>query len=256
MTGELDSEPRPTCWDRWAGWSWKVVSPCRLTGLVLTLMTSERFVWIQMSSDIFRFRFEWKRWIEMDSDRLRWNQIDWDGFKWFQMDWDWLRWDGHPGRQCKDDGFKSLPCATTLDSESHPQVVLHQSSIKHYCKRTRPLQIFPLQREHTFWESLWAWSLWGDHSCLWARAWSAGPTNPQFFLVLLVGENFTKPVILYYIWHPNSQLMAAGDKTEIGENGINLSGGQKQRVALARYNKKQLFWLDDIMRTKALLSSG
>ena len=128
--------------------------------------------------------------------------------------------------------------------------------INQHCMRTRPLQIFPLQREHTFWESLWAWSLWGDHSCLWARAWSAGPTNPQFFLVLLFGENFTKPVILYYIWHPNSQLMAAGDKTEIGENGINLSGGQKQRVALARYNKKQLFWLDDIMRTKALLSSG
>ena len=86
MTGELDSEPRPTCWDRWAGWSWKVVSPCRLTGLVLTLMTSERFVWIQMSSDgfvwicmgsdLFRFRFEWNQWIEMDSDRLRWNQIN------------------------------------------------------------------------------------------------------------------------------------------------------------------------------------
>ena len=56
-------------------------------------------------------------------------------------------------------------------------------------------------------------------------------------------------LILYHIWHPNSQLMAAGDKTEIGENGINLSGGQKQRVALARYNKKQLFWLVDIMRT-------
>ena len=32
-----------------------------------------------------------------------------------------------------------------------------------------------------------------------------------------------------------TQLMAAGDKTEIGENGINLSGGQKQRVALARF---------------------
>ncbi len=25
-------------------------------------------------------------------------------------------------------------------------------------------------------------------------------------------------------------MLAAGDKTEIGENGINLSGGQKQRV--------------------------
>ena len=139
MTGELESEPRPTCWDRWAGWSWKVVSPCRLTGLVLTLMTSERFVWIQMSSvgfvwicmgsDEFKY-IQIQIWMEeMDSDRLRWNQINWDGFKCFQMDWDWLRWDGHPGRQCKDDGFKSLPCATTLDSESHPQVVPHQSAL-------------------------------------------------------------------------------------------------------------------------------
>ena len=35
--------------------------------------------------------------------------------------------------------------------------------------------------------------------------------------------------------------MAAGDKTEIGENGINLSGGQKQRVALARFLVEKLF---------------
>ena len=34
------------------------------------------FVWVQMSSDIFRFRFEWNRWIEMDSHKFRWNQID------------------------------------------------------------------------------------------------------------------------------------------------------------------------------------
>jgi len=29
-------------------------------------------------------------------------------------------------------------------------------------------------------------------------------------------------------------ILPGGDKTEIGEKGINLSGGQKQRVALAR----------------------
>ena len=267
MTGELDSEPRPTCWDRWAGWSWKVVSPCRLTGLVLTLMTSERFVWIQMSSDGFvwicmgsdEFRYiqiqiwmeemdrDGFRQIEMESDKLRWIQMFPNGLRLTQVRWPpWAAVQGWWVQELtlrNNPGFRISPSGCS-------------SSINQHCMRTRPLQIFPLQREHTFWESLWAWSLWGDHSCLWARAWSAGPTNPQFFLVLLFGENFTKPVILYYIGHPNSQLMAAGDKTEIGENGINLSGGQKQRVALARYNKKQLFWLDDIMRTKALLSSG
>ena len=92
MTGELDSEPRPTCWDRWAGWSWKVVSPCRLTGLVLTLMTSERFVWIQMSSDGFV-------WICMGSDEFIYIQIqiwmeemDRDGFRQIEMESDKLRW--------------------------------------------------------------------------------------------------------------------------------------------------------------------
>lgn len=41
--------------------------------------------------------------------------------------------------------------------------------------------------------------------------------------------------------------LPAGDKTEIGEKGINLSGGQKQRVALARaiYSKANIFVLDD-----------
>jgi ABC-type multidrug transport system fused ATPase/permease subunit len=29
-------------------------------------------------------------------------------------------------------------------------------------------------------------------------------------------------------------MLPAGDKTEIGEKGINLSGGQKARIALAR----------------------
>ena len=43
------------------------------------------------------------------------------------------------------------------------------------------------------------------------------------------------------------EILPAGDKTEIGEKGINLSGGQKQRVSLARavYSKADLYLLDD-----------
>lgn len=33
---------------------------------------------------------------------------------------------------------------------------------------------------------------------------------------------------------PDLRILPAGDKTEIGEKGVNLSGGQKQRVSLAR----------------------
>jgi ATP-binding cassette subfamily C (CFTR/MRP) protein 1 len=42
-------------------------------------------------------------------------------------------------------------------------------------------------------------------------------------------------------------MLSAGDKTEIGERGINLSGGQKQRVALARavYADAAVYLLDD-----------
>ena len=42
-------------------------------------------------------------------------------------------------------------------------------------------------------------------------------------------------------------ILPAGDKTEIGEKGINLSGGQKQRISLARavYNDAEIYLLDD-----------
>ena len=42
-------------------------------------------------------------------------------------------------------------------------------------------------------------------------------------------------------------MLPGGDKTEIGENGINLSGGQKQRVSLARavYADSDIYLFDD-----------
>lgn len=41
--------------------------------------------------------------------------------------------------------------------------------------------------------------------------------------------------------------LPAGDRTEIGDRGLNLSGGQKQRIALARaaYNDSDIYLLDD-----------
>lgn len=41
--------------------------------------------------------------------------------------------------------------------------------------------------------------------------------------------------------------VAAGDKTEMGERGINLSGGQKQRISIARavYSDADVYLVDD-----------
>lgn len=45
-------------------------------------------------------------------------------------------------------------------------------------------------------------------------------------------------------------LMPDGDRTEIGERGINLSGGQRQRISLARcvYKLADVVLLDDPLR--------
>ena len=46
------------------------------------------------------------------------------------------------------------------------------------------------------------------------------------------------------------KILEAGDRTEIGERGINLSGGQKQRISLARavYSDADIYILDDPLR--------
>ncbi|CAB4008746.1 multidrug resistance-associated 1-like, partial [Paramuricea clavata] len=46
---------------------------------------------------------------------------------------------------------------------------------------------------------------------------------------------------------PDLEVLAGGDKTQIGERGVNLSGGQKQRINLARavYFNADIYLLDD-----------
>jgi ATP-binding cassette, subfamily C (CFTR/MRP), member 1 len=59
-------------------------------------------------------------------------------------------------------------------------------------------------------------------------------------------EKFYQTVINSCALIPDFQQLPNGDKTEIGENGINVSGGQKHRVSLARacYSGSDIFLLD------------
>ena len=50
---------------------------------------------------------------------------------------------------------------------------------------------------------------------------------------------------------PDIGILPGGDKTEIGEKGINLSGGQKQRISVARamYSDKEIVLLVSVARS-------
>jgi ABC-type bacteriocin/lantibiotic exporter with double-glycine peptidase domain len=60
-------------------------------------------------------------------------------------------------------------------------------------------------------------------------------------------EKHYKNVIKVCALQRDLSLMPDGDKTEIGERGINLSGGQRQRISLARcvYKMSDVVLLDD-----------
>jgi ABC-type multidrug transport system fused ATPase/permease subunit len=62
-----------------------------------------------------------------------------------------------------------------------------------------------------------------------------------------VNETFYEQVLESCALKSDLSILPAGDKTEIGEKGINLSGGQKQRVSLARsvYSDLDIYLLDD-----------
>ena len=49
--------------------------------------------------------------------------------------------------------------------------------------------------------------------------------------------------------NPDLDILPGGEKTEIGERGINMSGGQKQRINIARavYSESDIFLIDDAL---------
>ncbi|NWY45608.1 MRP1 protein, partial [Sylvia atricapilla] len=60
-------------------------------------------------------------------------------------------------------------------------------------------------------------------------------------------ETWFNRVIEACALHPDLETFPAGQKSEIGEKGVNVSGGQKQRLSLARavYQRASLYLLDD-----------
>nr|XP_020037160.1 multidrug resistance-associated protein 1 isoform X1 [Castor canadensis] len=60
-------------------------------------------------------------------------------------------------------------------------------------------------------------------------------------------ERYYKAVMEACALLPDLEILPSGDRTEIGEKGVNLSGGQKQRVSLARavYCDSDIYLFDD-----------
>ncbi|KAF9014580.1 P-loop containing nucleoside triphosphate hydrolase protein [Hymenopellis radicata] len=70
---------------------------------------------------------------------------------------------------------------------------------------------------------------------------------------ILFGQPFDEAryekVLFQCALHQDLTLLGAGDKTEVGENGLTLSGGQKARITLARavYSNAEILLMDDIL---------
>ena len=60
-------------------------------------------------------------------------------------------------------------------------------------------------------------------------------------------EKFYNKIVSCCSLRPDLEIMPSGDRTEIGEKGINLSGGQKARISLSRalYSNADIYLLDD-----------
>lgn len=80
------------------------------------------------------------------------------------------------------------------------------------------------------------------------QAWIQNATIKDNILFNLpLDENLYQNILESCSLLPDLAILAAGDRTEIGEKGINLSGGQKQRISLARslYSDADIYMLDD-----------
>ncbi|XP_022652533.1 multidrug resistance-associated protein 1-like isoform X2 [Varroa destructor] len=80
------------------------------------------------------------------------------------------------------------------------------------------------------------------------QAWIQNETIRQnIIFTALTDDSWYREVVEKCCMLPDLKLFPAGDRTEIGEKGVNLSGGQKQRISMARavYQRAKIYLLDD-----------